>query len=440
MKKTLLALSVAATSFSAVAFEFHGYGRSGLSTTGNGEQNCYGNGGDGHFVGRLGDECDTYVELGLAKDVYNKDGKTFRIETMWSSDIGNQGNDYQGHNANNDPWGGGDWALRQFNVQATGVLEFAPEATLWAGKRYYQRKDVHFLDFYYLNNSGYGVGVEHIDMGPGKLSVAWTNNDTISEVSQKNPHDTEGSILKDQIQSNKIDVRYAGIPLWGDTKLELVGIYGFADLTNEQEAQGFSDEDGYFVTAEVTMPFLGGFNKFVGQYAKDSMGNSAWVNHSGQMTWNNYGDDEFGAESSFRLMSWGVVPLASNIELGYSAIYQEADVNGDVGYTQKDEDGNTREIIHDTAKRTSIVARPSYHWNETMATTIEVGYDKVRNFDDESSRDLYKFVVAQEFKAGSSMFSRPAIRVYAGSFWGDQAKEIDDDGEIRVGAQVEAWW
>jgi maltoporin len=28
-------------------------------------------------------------------------------------------------------------------VQAKGLLGFAPEATLWAGKRYYQRHDIH---------------------------------------------------------------------------------------------------------------------------------------------------------------------------------------------------------------------------------------------------------------------------------------------------------
>ena len=44
---------------------------------------------------------------------------------------------------------------------------------LWAGKRFYQRKDIHIMDFYYLNNSGTGFGVESIPVGNfGSASVA----------------------------------------------------------------------------------------------------------------------------------------------------------------------------------------------------------------------------------------------------------------------------
>ncbi|MCZ8485974.1 carbohydrate porin [Vibrio lentus] len=33
--------------------------------------------------------------------------------------------------------------VAQFAVKAKGVLSFDQEATLWAGKTYYQRKDIH---------------------------------------------------------------------------------------------------------------------------------------------------------------------------------------------------------------------------------------------------------------------------------------------------------
>ena len=48
-------------------------------------------------------------------------------------------------------------ALRQFNVQAKICL--VPEATVWAGKRFYQRHDIHISDFYYWNMSGPGAQV-----------------------------------------------------------------------------------------------------------------------------------------------------------------------------------------------------------------------------------------------------------------------------------------
>ena len=46
-------------------------------------------------------------------------------------------------------------------------------AQIWAGKRFYQRKDIHILDFYYLNDSGTGAGVEGIPVGNlGQASFA----------------------------------------------------------------------------------------------------------------------------------------------------------------------------------------------------------------------------------------------------------------------------
>ncbi|MEX0634289.1 carbohydrate porin [Serratia ureilytica] len=51
-----------------------------------------------------------------------------------------------------------------------------PGSTLWAGKRFYQRHDVHMIDFYYWDISGPGAGLENIDLGFGKLSAAVTRN------------------------------------------------------------------------------------------------------------------------------------------------------------------------------------------------------------------------------------------------------------------------
>ncbi|GAA5219298.1 maltoporin LamB [Corallincola platygyrae] len=424
------AVAMAVISSQAVAVEFHGYGRAGMSTTASGgEQLCYGSGAAGHFVGRLGDECDTYVELGLAQELYSRDGKSFKVEAMWATDIQDQGNDYQSLNPSEEggePWAEGDFALRQFNIQAKGVVGFAPEATLWGGKRYYQRKDVHWLDLYYVNNSGYGVGLEGIDMGPGKASIAWTNFDTPSRIEGDNKVDDE------TIQNNKLDVRYAGIPLWSGASLELIGIYGWTDLTENQDDAGYTDNDGYFFTAEISHGLLGGFNKIVAQYGKDSMGHAAWANHGGGESLNNYWWDG-SYKDSYRIMDFGVIKLSKDIELGYSALYQAATASGD-------------DVAETDATRMSFVARPMYKWNDIMKTTLEVGYDKVQEAWMDDKQDLYKVMVAQEWSAGRSFWARPTIRLYAGSFWGDQAENNTagdsggDDGNIRVGAQVEAWW
>ena len=51
-------------------------------------------------------------------------------------------------------------------------------ATLWAGRRYYKRHDVHIADFYFWNPSGTGFGLEDYRLGGDlKLSYAFSRND-----------------------------------------------------------------------------------------------------------------------------------------------------------------------------------------------------------------------------------------------------------------------
>ena len=50
------------------------------------------------------------------------------------------------------------------------------QKNLWVGKRFYQRHDIHMIDYFYWNLAGPGVGLENIDVGMGKVGVAWVRN------------------------------------------------------------------------------------------------------------------------------------------------------------------------------------------------------------------------------------------------------------------------
>ena len=119
-------------------------------------------------------------------------------------------------------------------------------AQIWAGKRFYQRKDIHILDFYYLNDSGTGAGIENIPVGNlGQAAFA---------------------VIKQQIDENgvnardtyKIDTRWNGIPLWKDASLDLAMIWGLPSTTDKQkEAAGtnpsesdYSSNSGVILMAE----------------------------------------------------------------------------------------------------------------------------------------------------------------------------------------------
>lgn len=137
MKKvSVIAAAVAATlaAGSAFAVDFHGYMRAGVGVNADGGQQLT---FEKNKVGRLGNESDIYGEIQLGKEVYNNNGKTFYVDSMLAM-TSNGSNDWEGTAANCGLDGtkvkcvdDAQFALRQFNVQAKGVLNFAPEATLW---------------------------------------------------------------------------------------------------------------------------------------------------------------------------------------------------------------------------------------------------------------------------------------------------------------------
>src|SRR5258705_6112103 len=58
-------------------------------------------------------------------------------------------------------------------IQAGNVLQSQPDAKFWMGERYYRRQHIEINDFYPLDMSGYGGGVEDINLRIGKMSVAF---------------------------------------------------------------------------------------------------------------------------------------------------------------------------------------------------------------------------------------------------------------------------
>lgn len=424
MKKvSVIAAAVAATlaGGNAVAadVDFHGYMRAGVGmSTDGGQQVTF----EKQKVGRLGNEGDIYGEVQLGKEVYNNDGKTFYVDSMFAM-TSNGSNDWES-TASNCGLDGSDvkcvddaqFALRQFNVQAKGVLGLAPEATLWAGKRFYQRHDIHISDFYYWDISGAGAGVEGIEAGPGKLSLAWVRNDR-SDV----PDEFNG----DAVNVNTFDARYAGIPLWENGSLEVGVDYAMVNETSGASDAAQDAKDGVMLTAELTQGLSNGFNKTVLQYGTE--GYSKIMAFYGSGNW--YGAEAKDGASGYRIINWGVIGLGENWELGHQLVY---------GVGEDMWDGQ------DKWEAMSAVVRPVYKWDDNHKTIFEAGY----GIDDNDGADnkYGKFTVAQAWSAGSSFWARPEIRLYASyltSDYDDGSKVFDSgksDDSFQFGVQAEAWW
>lgn len=421
------AVTAALASQAAFAVDFHGYMRAGFGSSDNGGQQTMSQ----QRVGRLGNEKNVFGELQLGQEVYNKDGKSFYIDSMLAF-----GDEDSAKGTWND-----NVAARQLNVQAKNLFDGGE--TLWAGQRYYQRHDIHLTDFYYWDVSGVGAGVENIAVGVGKLSLAAIQADTNFDVDQKCKTQDDGSancVLDDagkdvmngneRIDSNTFDIRYAGIPLWKDASLELGYNFAQANTSDIQESElSFDPEDGHMVTAELSWALSDGFNKTVLQYMAGGLASQASTYGAG----NGNGLQISESGDGFRIINHGVVKLAPNWEVGHQLAY---------GKTNYD-DGKV-----DTQDTFSAVIRPAYLWNDYMKTYVEAGYfkDNVDNLSGSSdSTNGSKITLAQAWSAGRGWWARPEIRVFASYLQQDEAFEADSndvkqDDTFTVGVQAEAWW
>ena len=85
------AVALALGSVTASAVDFHGYFRAGMQANAQGGNvYCAGDGTAGHKVGRLADECDTYAEIVLGQEIYNKANSKFTVNTRISYGINSQ--------------------------------------------------------------------------------------------------------------------------------------------------------------------------------------------------------------------------------------------------------------------------------------------------------------------------------------------------------------
>jgi maltoporin len=203
-------------------FSFSVYVRAGVQFNGNG--------GGGNFSfnlpdrdggrPRLGNENDTYMELtwkqahmlGDNPDVmdvsmvftpaivYNSSrNSATQFPNFKNSGIQETGNDFQ-------------FNLREAYLEMANVFKGAPEITFWGGLRFYDRFNIDSNDYFWLDDSGYGAGVKNIDVGIGKLWVAYIASQDANNIST-----SMGTLYK-----HGIDIRLKDIQLGGFGTLMLV--------------------------------------------------------------------------------------------------------------------------------------------------------------------------------------------------------------------------
>lgn len=448
----LLASSAMATS--AFGVEFHGYFRSGIGASkGGADQACFrAVGVEGPFSSgkfRLGNECDTYIELAFSevfRDAASKDANDlyYRANVRWAM-VTDGHRDWESDNGSANAAGdiSSDLTLALREAYAEAVNAGPGGSTFWVGKRFYKRQDIHMLDYYYIETAGPGAGLENIDAGFGKLHFAVN----------RNVPKTTGPV-----QTN-VDIR-SDIALGGGT-LTPVLIYGASGERDQTGAKLWEKNSGFQLSVIHNQSgVLGGDNTAVVQYGTgifgaDGSSRESLINSYGAWGSQNIAKgatavkDAREKSSTLRLIDQLILNPSANLSTGVVLVYQTLDFGGAKDASGADVEG----------KNTLMVgARPVYHFSKTYALAFEYGLTQVSkgirvagaagSADEYKDSVLHKATIAPTIVRGEGFWGRPQLRLF-----GTYAKWNDDSkGQIggpvyasettgwSTGAQVEAWW
>jgi maltoporin len=361
--------AIAATQAKDAAGTFFGYFRAGVGTnSGGGSQACYGLQGVPKY--RFGNECDIYGEFGYTKELARAaNGSSFVGTIMAStyapySDIGSSNH----------------LDLAQMMVEAKNI-PFMRGAIPWIGKRYYNRPDIHELDFKYLQGDGVGGGVTGISVGPGKFSYGLFRNDVDQSVAA-----TRHSFIYDGLAVNPD----------GSLKLDATIIRGDS---NDHNSDTRRIEDGWSFSAVHTQSkVFGGTNTLALQYGKGSgikMGGT-----------DIFATNDIKRTRVFDNMVFQFTPNFSSSLLG---LWQR----------DKSDAGSTT--------WTSFGARPQYALHDNFKLIVDVGHDNISPADGGADQKLTKITFAPTLAMARDWWSRPELRFFVTyAKWNDAAQGAAD--------------
>ncbi len=389
-------------------FEFHGYLRSGYGLNGRGGQQVAFQGPGAGAKYRLGNEAETYGEFILVNNWLNptpdKNVPSFRTEVL-----------LQAATTNGSTFSSLDqFHLREAYAQASNIWNGQPQARFWAGERFYRRQDIHINDFYSVDMSGYGGGIEDVDVHLGKVAVAILGGASDTVTTQR------GSYAK-----LNFDARWYGLD---------VGVGTLALWVNVAQAKGGATEDGTVIPSSVGWAagvkhliehFGGGYQNLLIAY--------------GQGIATNFRADVAPVtvfqEDAKRLLITDHMLLRPTHWFGMMPVL----------IYQRSETGDAAAGVNHWF---SAGARPILYFSDYTSLAVEGGIDWVRDGATHAEGSLRKLSIAPQLATGPTFFSRPVLRLFfTYASWSESlrgqvggAPYADRTDGLSYGLQAETWW
>ncbi|KPA15545.1 Porin, LamB type [Candidatus Magnetomorum sp. HK-1] len=404
-------------------FEYHGYMRIGAGINGEGgDQEVYQAPGAGAKY-RLGNENDHYGEFELVNNWLNTDtNHDASFKTCLMVAYGSN----QNANYDDERW----FKLPQAYVQAGNVIPAMPEMKFWVGNRFYRRHDIHMNDFYFLSMSGHGGGIEDINIGLGKVAIAYMIGSNDSEPYYK--FKNTGRVAK-----NTVDIRLYDIDLpFGTGVFQISPSWvkgGFYEINDENENtihKKFNDTSGFGVSFFYTINnFLGGFDKFTLQF-----GSGSSYDFSPNIYFNNTeGDIDVDDKSTFRITNQFAICPMKKLSMMSAFVFEKRDTGA------KKDAGETW---------ISFGIRKILHFTDYISLAFESGIDWTDIEKDDISGSLIKFTIAPQIQVPGNSWARPVIRsfvtyaIWSDEFEGKVAPDAyaNETSGLSFGLQLESWW
>jgi maltoporin len=419
-------------------FEFHGYFRSGfgLNSAGGQQVAFEAPGADAKY--RLGNEAETYAELIFVNNWLNPDRNSDKV--WMKTEFMVEANTTNSANSANFTNGVGDdqFRFREAFVQAGNVFQSQPNAKFWAGERYYRRQHIDIDDFYTLDLSGYGAGVEDLDVRIGKLATAFVSAARPDILTQN------GNLAKSNIDVRLYDLKGpAGLwGVWFDYATSKGGsVAGGSTLTSPTIPAIIPTADGYaFGIRHQRLEWHGGYHTFSAQYGTGAAGN--FSNPGNGTTIPN--------PTPF-------INRSRQLLITEHLVFQPNDLFAimPIFIFQRTKDGNPQDPWNEWI---SFGARPEIFFTTHLSLAVEGGFDHthcVAGCVNQASGPigpydgwLRKVTIAPQIGAGRKFFSRPVLRTFVTyANWSDGFRGLvggtpflKRTSGLTYGVQAETFW
>jgi maltoporin len=420
------------------AFEFHGYFRSGYGLNSVGGQQVAFEAPGANAKYRLGNEAETYAELIFVNNWINPDHNSdkmwMKTESMVEANTTNSANSAGFTNG----VGGDQFRFREAFVQAGNVFKSQPNAKFWAGERYYRRQHIEIIDFYPLDLSGYGAGLEDLDVRIGKLATAFISAARPDIITQN------GNLAKSNVDVRLYDLKGpAGLwGVWFDNATSKGGsVVSGSTLTSPAIPTIIPTTDGYaFGIRHQRLEWHGGYHTFSAQY-----GTGAASNFSNPGNGTTIPNPTPFINRSRQLLITEHLLFQPNDLFAFMPIF----------LFQRTKDGNPQDPWNEWI---SFGARPEVFFTKYLSLAVEGGVDHTHcvagcvNLNSEPIGPydgwLRKVTIAPQIGAGRKFFSRPVLRTYltyanwSGGFRGlvGGIPYLNRTSGLTYGVQAETWW